>query len=189
MSRRLDIPITPRLQQLAAEWERARAARPAIASAPPGFESVWDYPRPPAVEEVAVRARVLLGEACVADSERCLRVLETASPPTIYFPPDDVEQRLLQADEGSSFCEWKGRARYFSVTDGERISRRAAWCYPEPLPEYRVLRGYVSFYPGRVTACWYGDQKVSPQPGSFYGGWVTPNLVGPFKGEPGSEAW
>jgi uncharacterized protein (DUF427 family) len=189
MPRRLTIPLTPRLERLAAAWKRNDSRPDRVTPPPPGSESVWDYPRPPAVEEVDVRACVLLGDRCVAESERCLRVLERARPPTLYFPPADVDQALLRPEHGSSFCEWKGRATYFSIVAGDRRSRQAAWSYPEPLLEYQVLAGYLAFYPARVTACWVGEHPVTPQPGHFYGGWVTPDLCGPFKGEPGSEGW
>lgn len=188
MGRRIDIPLTPRLARIAEGWQQSGARRPPVEPAPPGTESVWDYPRPPAVEEVEVRVRVMLGDTCVADSERCLRVLETASPPTVYIPPGDVDRSLLHPDEGASLCEWKGRAQYLRVEAGDRVSRQAGWCYPEPFEEYAVLAGYLSFYPARVD-CFWGDHRVEPQPGRFYGGWVIPGLAGPFKGVPGSEGW
>jgi uncharacterized protein (DUF427 family) len=188
MGKRIDIPITPRLERLAEDWQRSGARRPRVEPAPPGKESVWDYPRPPAVEEVEVRVRVMLGDACVADSRHALRVLETSSPPTVYLPPGDADRALLLPDEGASFCEWKGTAHYVRVEAGGRVSRQAGWSYPEPFPEYAVLAGYLSFYPARVE-CFYGDHRAEPQPGRFYGGWVTPGLVGPFKGAPGSSGW
>jgi len=176
--------------------ERARAAwrhrgqdRPAFAQAPgPDQESVWDYPRPPAIARESRRVRVEHGGQHIALSTEALRVLETASPPTVYIPPGDVRFELLVPARGSSHCEWKGVARYWSL--GERLARPepVAWAYPDPYPAFEAIRDYVAFYPARV-ACWLGDERVRPQPGSFYGGWVTSELVGPFKGEPGSQGW
>jgi uncharacterized protein (DUF427 family) len=150
---------------------------------------VWDYPRPPAVEEVDVRVQVLVGDAVVADSTHCLRVLETGSPPTVYVPPRDVAQDLLLPEAGTSFCEWKGEATYFGVRSTRGVSHHAAWCYANPFDEYAVLAGCVSFYPGRVDRCTYGGETVKAQAGGFYGGWITSNLAGPFKGQPGTESW
>ncbi len=185
---RLHVPRTTRLARLAAAW--ARSPKPEHIPAPvANQESVWDYPRPPAIEQVSKRVQVIVGEVCIADSRQCLRVLETASPPTVYFPPQDVEQSRLQPEPGSSSCEWKGVATYLAVVTSQTVIHRAAWCYANPFDEYAALTGYISFYPGRVTRCVYGDETARPQPGGFYGGWVTSNLVGPFKGEPGSEGW
>ncbi|MEM6991409.1 MAG: DUF427 domain-containing protein [Myxococcota bacterium] len=161
----------------------------AVVTPGPGQESVWDYPRPPAVERVEVRVEVFVGDDRIADSVRCLRVLETAGPPTVYFPPGDVRTDALRSAAGGSICEWKGAASYFRLADAVGAGAPVGWRYERPFPEYAVLAGYVSFYPGRVTRCVYGGDAVRPQPGRFYGGWITPNLVGPFKGEPGSEGW
>jgi len=153
-------------------------------------ESVWDYPRPPRVEPLGRRVRVILDEVAVADSTRTLRVLETASPPTIYVPEADVRTELLSEDPRQrSLCEWKGAATYFDITVGERVARAAAWGYGNPNPPYAELRRHYAFYAGRVDACYLDDELVSPQGGSFYGGWVTAEIVGPYKGEPGTEGW
>ena len=154
-----------------------------------GEESVWDYPRPPRIEAVRERVRVELGGATIADSTRAVRVLETASPPTFYIPTADVRMERLTLVPGSTFCEWKGTARYFDVRVGERISSRAAWTYPEPSPAFAALRDHISFYAGRVDRARVGDAVAEPQPGDFYGGWVTPGILGPFKGEPGTLGW
>ena len=152
------------------------------------MESVWDYPRPPAVVACRRRVRVELNGRVVADSPHALRVLETASPPTIYLPPADVARELLRETPGHTVCEWKGRARYADVVvDGHRAAR-AAWWYPDPVPAYARLRDHVAFYPGRV-ACWLGDERVRPQEGDFYGGWITDDIEGPFKGARGTLAW
>lgn len=151
-------------------------------------ESVWDYPRPPAVEPEKRRVKIVHEGRTIAESERALRVLETASPPTIYLPPGDIEPGALEPVEGSSFCEWKGQASYLDVVAGDRRAERAAWTYPEPKPDFEALRDRVAFYPGRVE-CYLGEERVRPQPGGFYGGWITDEVVGPVKGEPGSEGW
>ena len=151
-------------------------------------ENVQDYPRPPRIEPVPQVVRVELQGQPVARSARALRVLETHHAPTYYFPPEDVIAMLEQSD-GRTFCEWKGVARYFDVVvDGARAPR-AAWSYDRPGDAFRELGGYVAFYPGLMTACHVGDARVLPQPGDFYGGWVTPNLTGRIKGAPGTRHW
>jgi uncharacterized protein (DUF427 family) len=151
-------------------------------------ESVWDYPRPPAVVACERRVRVIHAGRTVAESDRALRVLETASPPTIYMPPEDVDAELLEPTEGHTVCEWKGRASYFDVADEGGRAERAAWTYGEPKDAYLELRNWIAFYPGRVE-CYLDEERVRPQPGDFYGGWITDEIVGPYKGEPGSEGW
>ena len=160
-----------------------------IIAAGPDQESVWDYPRPPLIEAVSERIRVELTGHVVADSTRALRVLETASPPTYYVPPEDVDQAVLLHSPRRSYCEWKGEATYWSLRVTGQRSPDAAWSYHAPSSPYEALRDFISFYPSRVSACWVGDSRVKPQPGGFYGGWITPNIVGPFKGEPGTEHW
>ena len=153
------------------------------------MESVWDYPRPPAVTPSDRRARIELGGVVIAESDRALRVLETSHPPTLYLPLADVADGVLTAAGHGSFCEFKGRAAYFDVAAGGREEARAAWFYPEPDPAYAMLAGHVSFYPGRMDACWLGDERVRAQAGDFYGGWITTDLAGPFKGPPGTRGW
>jgi uncharacterized protein (DUF427 family) len=150
---------------------------------------VWDYPRPPRLEPSRRRVRVVVDDVVVADSDRALRILETAGPPTYYVPPDDVRMDLLVPAEGHTMCEWKGEAGYRHVQVGDRTARKAAWTYPDPKPEFEQIRDYIAFYPGRVDAAYLDDELVRPQPGRYYGGWVTDDIVGPFKGEPGSESW
>ena len=152
-------------------------------------ESVWDYPRPPALEPCERRVRVELGGALVADSVAALRVMETSHPPTIYIPPSDVAMERLRPAAGSSFCEWKGTASYYDVEVGERREPRAAWYYPRPVPAYAALADHVCFYPSRTDACYLDDERVQSQAGDFYGGWVTADLAGPFKGGPGTLGW
>ena len=155
----------------------------------PGQESVWDYPRPPRVEPAGEPVRVEYGGAVIARSDRALRVLETSHPPVYYIPIDDVHPRVLLPTPTATFCEFKGRAAYFTVRVGDRVSADAAWTYPDPSPGYEMLAGTVAFYPGRVGACYVGDEPVTPQAGDFYGGWVTSRVVGPFKGGPGTRGW
>ena len=149
---------------------------------------MWDYPRPPRIERDTREVVVRLGDTVLARTDRSLRVMETASPPTFYIDPKDVRLELLTAGSGASHCEWKGAARYWSVTTSEQRLEDVGWSYPRPLPGFELLKDFLSFYPARL-ACYVDAARVSPQPGHFYGGWVTPELVGPFKGEPGTEAW
>lgn len=164
--------------------------RPAWAVVPePGQESVWDYPRPPRIEPVTATVRVEFAGVVIAESTGAVRVLETASPPTVYLPPDDVHHEFLVSSRQRTACEWKGWASYWTVRVDAREARDAAWSYEDPTAAFRSIRGWVSFYPGRVDGCWIGEQRAIPQPGRFYGGWMTPNIVGPVKGEPGTEGW
>ena len=151
-------------------------------------ENVQSYPRPPALEPVPHPIEVRLGGAVVARTMRALRVLETHHAPTYYLPPEDVRATLCPV-AGGSFCEWKGRARYVDVIAGGITAKRAAWCYDEPTPRFRALAGFIAFYAGAMEECRVGDVLVLPQPGDFYGGWVTPNLEGIVKGAPGTRHW
>jgi uncharacterized protein (DUF427 family) len=151
------------------------------------LESVWDYPRPPRVEPSTRRARVEFAGVTVADSERALRVLETSQAPGIYFPPQDVSH--LEHIERTSLCEWKGRTVYFDLVVGDRRAEAAAWAFPDPVARYAELRDFVAFYPQPVDACWLGDERVEPNEGTFYGGWITSDVQGPFKGAPGTLHW
>lgn len=155
----------------------------------PGQESVWDYPRPPRVEPVGKPVRVELNGVVIAHSETALRVLETASPPTIYIPKLDVATECLEPAIGTTFCEWKGWASYFHAVVGDVRARKAAWHYPKPRDDFSALCDHIAFYAGRVDACFIGDERVKPQGGRYYGGWVTVGIVGPYKGEPGTEGW
>ena len=154
------------------------------------MECVWDYPRPPAVRPCLRRVRIELGGEVIADSTEALRVLETSHPPTIYLPPADVRGDLLEASRArSTWCEFKGAARYLDAMVGGRTVRAIAWMFPEPTAGYEEIRDHVSFYPGRVDAAYMGDERVHAQEGDFYGGWITSDLVGPFKGAPGTLGW
>lgn len=155
----------------------------------PGQESVWDYPRPPRVEDSTRQVEVWFNDACIAQSRRARRVLETSGPPVYYLPPEDVRGDCLSAAGEHTWCEWKGRAEHFDVNVGDRQARLAAWCYPTPTPGYEPIAGWIAFYPGRVDACTLDGELVRPQPGHYYGGWITDEILGPFKGEPGTEGW
>lgn len=155
----------------------------------PGQESVWDYPRPPRVEPTSRRLRVILGGVVIADTTGGHRVLETSHPPVYYIPPADIRMDHLTPTPQSSFCEFKGRAGYYTVAAGGRRVESGAWFYPDPTPAFAAIRGAVAFYAGLMDACYVDDELVTPQPGGFYGGWITADVVGPFKGGPGSWGW
>ncbi|QKJ18712.1 DUF427 domain-containing protein [Microbacterium hominis] len=155
----------------------------------PGQESVWDYPRPPRVERVDRRVRIVLGGAEIVDTGDVVRVLETSHPPVYYLPIADFAPGALTAGDGSSFCEFKGAAGYFDVHGGGQTRSRAAWTYPTPTPGFEVLVGRVAVYAQQMDRCEVDGIEVVPQPGRFYGGWITPEIVGPFKGGPGSMGW
>ncbi|MEQ9694764.1 DUF427 domain-containing protein [Shimia sp. SDUM112013] len=152
------------------------------------IENVQDYPRPPALEVVQLPIRVELGGTTIVDTERAFRVLETHHAPTYYIPPDDVDAALIPA-AGRSFCEWKGVASYWDVQGGAAMARKAAWSYAAPTRGFEPIKGYLAFYAGLMDACFVGGHRVNPQPGDFYGGWVTENLTGRIKGAPGTEFW
>ncbi len=150
---------------------------------------MWDYPRPPRLEREPRRVRVVLGGVPIAETSAAYRVLETSHPPGVYLPRDAFIPGALRPAEGSSFCEWKGQAAYLDLIGGGVTAPRAAWTYPSPTPAFAAIAGYVSLYPGRVDACVLGDDPVEAQEGDFYGGWITPEIVGPFKGGPGTWGW
>ncbi len=151
-------------------------------------ENVQDYPRPPRLEPVPCRIEITLAGETVADTTRAFRVLETHHAPTYYLPPDGIVA-VLRAVPGRSFCEWKGAAQYFDVLTTRSAARRAAWCYPSPTGAFVPMAGYVAFYATLMETCLVDGMRVTPQPGAFYGGWVTPNLSGTIKGAPGTEHW
>lgn len=155
----------------------------------PGQESVWDYPRPPRLEPVGDRVRIEHQGVMLAETRDALRVLETSHPPTVYVPPEDVDMSQLARGDGSSFCEWKGRAHYYDLVMPGGGVKQVAWAYADPTPGFAGLKGYLAFYPSKVDACYVGDDRVTPQEGDFYGGWITSKIVGPFKGAPGTMGW
>jgi uncharacterized protein (DUF427 family) len=152
-------------------------------------ESVWDYPRPPRVEPSDRRIRVLVDGVIIADSRRAVRVLETSHPPGWYVPPEDVRMDLLEQTTRHTVCEYKGQASYYRLTDDHAGRAEIAWTYLDPRPGYATITGYLSFYPGRVDEAWVDDERVTPQAGDFYGGWITSDVRGPFKGGPGTRGW
>ena len=164
--------------------------RPAEGTAPSGQESVWDYPRPPRLEPVAERLRVVFAGRTVAETEAGFRVLETSHPPVYYFPPDSVVREFLVPAPGHSLCEFKGRAAYWHLElPGGQRAARAAWSYPEPSTAFAAIRDHLAFYASRLGSCWVGEERVKPQQGDFYGGWITSRIAGPFKGGPGTFGW
>jgi uncharacterized protein (DUF427 family) len=165
------------------------STRPEPEPVGPGQESAWAYPRPPRLEPTSAHLVIVLGGVTIADTTRGYRVLETSHPPNYYFPPADVRADALVPSTGGSFCEWKGRAHYFTVHGGDRVEPDAAWAYATPSDAFTPLRDHVAFYAGRMDACFVDDELVIPQPGGFYGGWITSAVVGPFKGGPGSRGW
>jgi len=155
----------------------------------PGQESVWDYPRPPRVEASTKRIRVIFNQVLIADSIATQRVLETSHPPVYYIPPADIHGEFLRVTERQSWCEWKGQAVYYTVRVGDKSAVNAAWGYLTPIASYASITGYIAFYPSRIDACYVDDELVQAQAGDFYGGWVTREIVGPFKGAPGTMGW
>ena len=154
-----------------------------------GQESVWDYPRPPRLERTDSRIEVVLDGRVIARTTQGWRVLETSHPPTYYLPADAFEEGVLRPADGSSWCEWKGAASYFDLVAGDVVAARAGWTYPDPTSAFVEIAGAIAVMPGRVERCLVDGEVVRPQPGDFYGGWVTNNVIGPFKGEPGTMGW
>lgn len=155
----------------------------------PGQESVWDYPRPPRVERTGRLVEVEVGVRVVASTTDAWRVLETSHPPTYYLPREAFEPGTLRETHGATWCEWKGSATYYDLVTADGVARRAAWSYLRPAPGYEVLAGAVAVNPAQVDRCTVDGQQVEPQAGGFYGGWITTDVVGPFKGAPGTAGW
>lgn len=155
----------------------------------PGQESVWDYPRPPRLEDSSKHIRVMCGGEVLADTHRAKRVLETSHPPTYYIPSEDVQMEYLEVAQKSTWCEWKGKAKYFTIKIGDTVLPDAAWSYPDPTPEFAELRDYIAVYPSKMDACYVDGEQVQAQAGDFYGGWITSNIVGPFKGGLATWGW
>ncbi|GGJ88316.1 DUF427 domain-containing protein [Deinococcus aquiradiocola] len=150
---------------------------------------MWEYPRPPRLEWSDRRVEVWLGGVRIVEAAGAFRVLETSHPPVYYLSPDAFLPGVLSPAPGGSVCEWKGRASYWTLSAGGRVEEAAAWSYGWPTPEFLPIRDRVALYAGRVDRVTLGGVTVTPQPGEFYGGWITPDVVGPFKGEPGSWGW
>jgi uncharacterized protein (DUF427 family) len=162
---------------------------PTIIKPTHGQESVWDYPRPPRLEDFVGLVRIRFGGVLVAETRAAKRVLETSHPPTYYLPMQDVALKYLKKASGESFCEWKGSAHYFSLVVDDHIASNVAWYYSNPSPTFSALKNHIAFYSAPMDECTVNGEQVIPQPGGFYGGWITSNIVGPFKGEADSTGW
>ncbi len=163
--------------------------RPQRIEPQPGQESVWDYPRPPKLESTSKHIQIIFNGEVIADTTNAIRVLETSHPPSYYIPPADIKMEYLIATPQSSFCEWKGRAGYYTIQVGDKEVQNAGWFYPNPTPPFAAIQNHVAFYAHVMDACYVDGELVTPQPGNFYGGWITKDIVGPFKGVPGSWGW
>lgn len=171
-------------------WRAFQRKRPSQIIQPcPGQESVWDYPRPPAFELRSSFLRIIFADALIAESQKAVRMTETSCPPVYYLPPEDVRMEYLEKTGRGTLCEWKGLAQYWSVQVGKITAESAAWSYPDPEPAYCMIRDYLAFYPSKMDVCMVDGQIAVAQTSDYYGGWITSNIVGPFKGGPGSEAW
>lgn len=155
----------------------------------PGQESVWDYPRPPRLEDTGKQLEVVFNGVTIAQTQQAKRVLETSHPPVYYIPPADIKLEYLLLMPHTSWCEWKGGAGYYAIAIGDKQTPNAAWFYPNPTPAFLPLKDHVAFYAHLMDACYVEGEKVQPQPGNFYGGWITQDIVGPFKGETGTWGW
>jgi uncharacterized protein (DUF427 family) len=155
----------------------------------PGQESVWDYPRPPLLEPCSSLVEVVLGGVTVVSTRAAWRVLETSHPPTYYLPRSAFLPGVLRPTEGATWCEWKGRAAYFDLVVGDTVAEAAAWTYPDPSRGFEPIADAVAIMAGAVDGCFVDGERVRPQPGGFYGGWITSTVVGPFKGGPGTQGW
>lgn len=155
----------------------------------PGQESVWDYPRPARWEDTNKHLKVICNGIVLAETNKGKRVLETSHPPTYYFPPEDIKLEHLIETSKKGFCEWKGIYQYYDVSIGDKYIKNAAWRCVEPSQDFAAMQKYYSFLAGLMDACYVNDELVTPQAGDFYGGWITADIVGPFKGEPGTWGW
>ncbi|ELR98039.1 DUF427 domain-containing protein [Gloeocapsa sp. PCC 73106] len=148
----------------------------------PEQESVWDYPRPPRLEPSHKKVQVVCNEIIIADTQSSQRVLETSHPPVYYIPQSDIQMQYLAPSNRQSFCEWKGIAIYYSIIFENKSISNCGWSYPDPTPEFINITDYIAFYPSLMDACYVDGELVTPQPGNFYGGWITQDIIGPFKG-------
>ena len=155
----------------------------------PGQESVWAYPRPAIAQPCKARIVIEHRGVVIADTRASVRTLEASHPPSYYIPREDIAPHVLRRADGSSFCEWKGMAAYWDVVVGDIVLPRVGWSYAQPTPKFAILRDHVAFYAAPFDRCSVDGETVTPQPGDFYGGWITSALAGPFKGVPGSWGW
>ncbi len=163
--------------------------RPKRIEPQPGQESVWDYPRPPRLEETSKHIQLFFNGQLLADTRRAKRVLETSHPPVYYLPTEDIRMDYLAVNGTGSWCEWKGQVTYYDVAIGSRVARHIAWAYFKPSPAFRAIKDHLAFYAWAMDKCLLDGEQVTPQPGNFYGGWITKDIVGPFKGGPGTSGW
>ncbi len=155
----------------------------------PGQESVWDYPRPPRLEESDNHIQIVFNGVTLVDTHRAMRALETSHPPVYYIPPEDIAMEYFTPTSRKTYCEFKGNASYYTISVNGKSLPDGAWYYRQPSKGYERMANYVAFYPGKMDACFVNEEKVQAQPGDFYGGWITKNIVGPFKGGPGTMGW
>jgi uncharacterized protein (DUF427 family) len=155
----------------------------------PGQESVWDYPRPAILEDSNKHLKIVCNGVVLAETQNAKRVLETSHPPVYYIPSEDIKLEHLIETPKKTWCEWKGRCQYYDVSVADKYINYAAWRYIEPTPDFASIQEYYSFYANSMDACYVNDELVKPQAGDFYGGWITSDIVGPFKGEPGTTWW
>ena len=154
-----------------------------------GQESVWDYPRPPKLEKVNKTIQIYFNKALIAQTKNAYRVLETSHPPVYYIPLEDIKKQYLAYSDRETYCEFKGTGSYYHVKVGDKVALDAAWYYDDPTPAFRAIKNHPAFYANKMDECYVDGVKVEPQPGEFYGGWITPEIVGPFKGEEGTWGW
>jgi len=154
-----------------------------------GQESVWDYPRPPRLEPVSKQIQIYFNDKLIADTMDGYRVLETSHPPVYYIPLIDIDNDCLIASDQQSYCEWKGQGSYYHVEVGDKKAINAAWYYKKPTKEFAAIKNCPAFYAHQMDKCLVDGEEVVPQPGNFYGGWITKDIVGPFKGIDGSWGW
>lgn len=154
-----------------------------------GQESVWDYPRPPKLEAFKGSIRIQFNDEVILETDQGLRVLETSHPPTYYFPKNSFKEGIFKPNPHSSYCEYKGIAGYFDIVVKGKTAKKAAWYYPNPTAPYKDLKDHVCIYAHLMDACYLNDERVKAQEGDFYGGWITSNIVGPFKGGAGTWGW
>ena len=165
------------------------SAKPRRTALEAGQESVWDYPRPPRVEDVHSRVQISVAHIVLADTLGAKRVLETSHPPVYYIPPDDIRMEYLRSSPGSTWCEWKGQADYYDLVLDDQLIPRVAWAYLRPRSGFEEIQDYLAFYPSKMEKCLVDAEIVRAQEGDFYGGWITSNIVGPFKGGAGTQGW
>lgn len=155
----------------------------------PGQESVWDYPRPPRIEDSQKHIQIIFNGVVIAETQRAKRILETSHPPVYYIAPEDIQMKYFRRSNKHTYCEWKGVASYYTINVADKTIEDGAWYYPAPSTGYETLVDHVAVYPSQMDVCYVDGEKVQSQPGDFYGGWITKDIVGPFKGGIGTSGW